>query len=47
MDNGERIEIGILCESEVITVCQHIADCLDNGERIEGGILCESEVITL
>jgi hypothetical protein len=47
MDNGERIEGGILCESEVNTVLQDIGDCLDNGERIECGILCESAVITV
>jgi hypothetical protein len=41
------IEGGLLCESEVITIWQDIADCVDNGERIEGGILCESAVITV
>jgi hypothetical protein len=39
MDNGERIEGGILCDSPVITVWQHIADCMDNGERIDGIII--------
>jgi hypothetical protein len=47
MDNGERIEDGILCESAVITVWQYIAEYMDNGERIEGGILCENEVINV
>jgi hypothetical protein len=38
---------GILCESDVNTVWQHIREDVDNGEGIEGGILCESEVINV
>jgi hypothetical protein len=32
MDDGKRIEGGILCESGVITVWQDIADSMDKGE---------------
>jgi hypothetical protein len=47
MDNGEWIEGGILCESAIINVWQHIADTMDNGERIDWGKFCESAVITV
>jgi hypothetical protein len=46
MDDGERIECGIICESAVIIFEQKIVEFMDNGERIEGGKFCESAVIT-
>jgi hypothetical protein len=47
MENVERIEGGILCESAVINVWQYIAEYMYKGERIERGKLCESGVINI
>ena len=30
---------GYSCESQMITVCQKIVDCLDNGDRIDAFIV--------
>ena len=38
---------GYSCESQVITVCQDIADSLDNGERIDAIIIDLSKVFDL
>jgi len=38
---------GYLCESQVITVCQDIADALDNGDRIDAIIVDFSKAFHL
>ena len=38
---------GYSCESQVITVCQDIADSLDNGDRIDGIIVDFSKTFDL
>jgi len=38
---------GYLCESQVITVCQDIADSMDNGERIDAIVIDFSKVFVL
>jgi hypothetical protein len=39
--------LGYSCESQVITVCQDIADSLDNGERIDAIIIYFSKAFDL
>ena len=38
---------GYSCESQIITVCQNIADCLDNGDRIDAIIVDFSKAFDL
>ena len=38
---------GYSCESQVITVCQDIADCIDNGDRIDATIIDISKAFDL
>jgi len=38
---------GYLCESQVIAVCQDIADCLDNGDKIDAFIVDFSKAFDL
>jgi hypothetical protein len=38
-ERQHRFRPGYSCESQVITVCQDIEDCLDNGERIDDIII--------
>ena len=39
--------LGNSCESQVITVCQDIADCLGNGDRIDATVAEFSNVFDL
>ena len=38
---------GYSCESQVITVCQDIADCMDNGDRIDSIVIDFSKAYDL
>jgi len=38
---------GYSCESQVITVCQDIEDCLDNGDKIDASIVDLSKAFDL
>jgi hypothetical protein len=39
--------LGYSCESQVITVCQDIADCMDNRDRIDAIVIDFSKAFDL